>query len=126
MTWLGTFTGLSGASAVALGAFGAHALKDKLNAHQTTSWSTATKYQLIHTAVLLFITSVRPLRGANKFAAYAFATGIVLFSGSIYGLCLLPAGHGLRKLLGPATPLGGLSFIAGWLALAYARVPVTL
>lgn len=66
---------------------------------------------------------MHPLAGANLFASCAFATGIVLFSGSIYGLCTLAAGHPLRKVLGPATPFGGLSFMAGWLALAYARLP---
>ncbi|KAI3626499.1 hypothetical protein CBS9595_001860 [Malassezia furfur] len=120
MTFFEVFAGLSGATAVVAGAFGAHALKDKLNPHQAASWSTATQYQLVHSVALLFISSRVPLSGAAYFASAAFATGITLFSGSIYGLCLLNAGSPVRKVLGPTTPLGGLSFIAGWVALAIA------
>lgn len=53
----------------------------------------------------------------------SFATGILLFSGSIYGLCLLPLNSPVRKLLGPITPLGGLSFLLGWGALFWAERP---
>lgn len=80
----------------------------------------------MHSLALLYVASQAPLNGAALLASYAFTTGITLFSGSIYGLCLLPQGHGLRKLLGPTTPLGGLSFIVGWLALAYAKRPARL
>ena len=48
-----------------------------------------------------------------------FSLGCLFFSGSIYGLVLLPKGHALRKVLGPVTPLGGLLFIAGWLSMAW-------
>ena len=88
---------------------------------ENASWATATKYQLVHSVVLLVVSSAAPLSGATLFASYAFTTGIALFSGSIYALCLLPAGHSLRKVLGPTTPMGGLSLIVGWLALAYAK-----
>lgn len=54
-------------------------------------------------------------------ASYAFTTGITLFSGSIYGLCLTNEGNGVRKLLGPATPLGGLALIVAWIALAVGK-----
>lgn len=77
----------------------------------------------MHTIALLLISSHKPLAGASLFASYAFTTGITLFSGSIYGLCLLEQGNPLRKFLGPTTPLGGLSFIAGWVALAIAKYP---
>ena len=50
-------------------------------------------------------------------APKAFAAGTLMFSGSIYALVLLPEAHGLRKLMGPTTPLGGLTLMAGWLAL---------
>ncbi|WFD33360.1 hypothetical protein MCUN1_000173 [Malassezia cuniculi] len=123
MSWFPSIAALSGATSVVLGAFGAHALKDKLNPHQAASWSTAVQYQLVHSIALLFVTSTAPLTGANLVASYAFTTGITLFSGSIYGLCLAPAGASVRKILGPTTPLGGIAFIVGWLALAYARRP---
>ncbi|WFD05330.1 hypothetical protein MVES1_000660 [Malassezia vespertilionis] len=103
MTWFQSFAGLSGASAVICG--------------------TATQYQLVHSIALLYVSSHVPLNGAALVASYAFATGMTLFSGSIYALCLLPQGHGARKVLGPSTPIGGLCMIAGWLALAYARRP---
>lgn len=92
----------------------------RTNIAEAASWSTATQYQLVHSVALLFISSRVPLSGAAYFASAAFATGITLFSGSIYGLCLLNAGSPVRKVLGPTTPLGGLSFIAGWVALAIA------
>ncbi|WFD29163.1 hypothetical protein MSPP1_000168 [Malassezia sp. CBS 17886] len=127
MTWFTSIAALSGATSVIFGAFGAHALKDKVSPHQAASWSTATHYQLAHSIVLLYAsTSGVPLTGATLFASYAFTTGITLFSGSIYALCLLPAGHPARKGLGPVTPLGGLSLIIGWLALAYAKRPTAL
>lgn len=90
---------------------------------EAASWGTAVQYQLVHSLALLFVSTTGPLTGANLVASYAFATGITLFSGSIYGLCLAPPGASVRKLLGPTTPLGGLAFIVGWLALAYARRP---
>ncbi|PWN44201.1 DUF423-domain-containing protein, partial [Ceraceosorus guamensis] len=104
------------------GAFGAHALRPHLNAHQQASWQTATIYHLVHSAALL-ITTTLPIApsAALTTSAWSFATGITLFSGSIYGLCLTKEGHPSRKILGPATPLGGLAFIAGWVALAVAQ-----
>lgn len=90
---------------------------------EAASWSTAVHYQFVHSLALLYVSSQAPLTGASLLASYAFTTGITLFSGSIYALCTLPAGHGARKLFGPVTPLGGLSFIVGWLALAYAKRP---
>ncbi|PWN93278.1 DUF423-domain-containing protein [Acaromyces ingoldii] len=120
-----TFACLSGATSVAFGAFGAHALKGKLSAHQASSWTTATSYQLTHSIALLYVASqIAPSISNSRpltVAAYAFTAGITLFSGSIYGLCLTNEGSPIRKLLGPATPLGGLALIAGWVALALAK-----
>ncbi|SPC64905.1 related to UPF0382 membrane protein C1782.12c [Ustilago sp. UG-2017b] len=119
---LASFAGISGAMGVGLGAIGAHAIKNKLNAHQMGAWNTATQYQLLHSLALLYTVSL-PKTGPVVAASYAFATGITSFSGSIYGLCLTKPQNSIRKMLGLITPLGGLSFIAGWLFLAYAKRP---
>lgn len=81
------------------------------------------QYQLVHSVALLVTASTAPVTGANFLAVHGFVLGIILFCGSIYGLCLVPAGASVRKILGPTTPIGGLLFIGGWLALAYARRP---
>jgi uncharacterized membrane protein YgdD (TMEM256/DUF423 family) len=95
--------GLFGFSGVALGAFGAHALKDTLAAHGTTAtWQTAVLYHLIHAVALLAF-------AGGRWAGRCWIAGIVLFSGSLYALAL-----GGPKLLGPVTPLGGLAFLSGW------------
>ena len=104
---------LLGATAVVLGAFGAHALRARLDASQLATWSTAVEYHLVHAAVLLALA----LYGASGSRAVGlpaalFSAGIVLFSGSLYALVL-----GGPRWLGPVTPLGGLCLIGGWLAL---------
>jgi uncharacterized membrane protein YgdD (TMEM256/DUF423 family) len=95
-------------------------MKGRLSAHQLGSWQTATSYQLIHSVALL-VASTQPAGQAVSVANYAFTAGITLFSGSIYGLCLTAEGNGLRKALGPATPIGGFALIAAWIALAVSR-----
>jgi uncharacterized membrane protein YgdD (TMEM256/DUF423 family) len=77
---------------------------------------------MIHSLALL-VSATQPATQAVTVANYAFATGITLFSGSIYGLCLTSAdsGNAFRKVLGPATPFGGMALIAGWVALAASR-----
>ncbi|KAK0534947.1 hypothetical protein OC842_002490, partial [Tilletia horrida] len=103
-------------------AFGSHALKSKLNAHQLSSWQTAVSYQLLHSVALLYVSGLKGGgAGGASFAAAAFSSGITLFSGSIYALCLTSDGNPLRKIAGPLTPLGGLALIAGWAALAIRR-----
>lgn len=91
-----------------------------MSAYQLGSWQTATTYQLIHSVALL-VSATQPTGQAVTVANYAFSTGITLFSGSIYGLCLTSEGNAFRKLLGPATPVGGLALIAGWIALAVSK-----
>lgn len=106
------------AVAVALGAFGAHGLKDKLDAYSLGIWEKAVFYQLVHALGML----VLPLfaragalseSGATRVGLIFFA-GIFLFSGSLYLLALTGA-----HLLGAVTPFGGLCFIGGWLYLAW-------
>jgi uncharacterized membrane protein YgdD (TMEM256/DUF423 family) len=101
---------------VALGAFGAHALKGTLEANQTTEvWKTAVLYHFIHALALLLLAALPAL---SRAAASLFVAGIVLFSGSLYLLALTNA-----KWLGVVTPLGGLCFLAGWVWLAF-RPPI--
>jgi uncharacterized membrane protein YgdD (TMEM256/DUF423 family) len=95
---------------VALGAFGAHALKRTLEANDTTEvWKTAVLYHFIHALALLVLAA---LPTVSRTAASLFVAGIVLFSGSLYLLALTNV-----KLLGAITPLGGLCFLAGWVCL---------
>ncbi|KAI8921439.1 hypothetical protein DFJ77DRAFT_545945 [Powellomyces hirtus] len=117
---------LSGFSAVALGAFGAHALAPRLShlpvAESTkllSNWRTAATYHLIHSLALLYVSDRAEMRpgGKTDLAGYLFAVGNVLFSGSIYALVLDQRRSLPRKVLGPATPVGGLCYLAGWIAL---------
>jgi uncharacterized membrane protein YgdD (TMEM256/DUF423 family) len=98
---------LAGLLAVALGAFGAHGLKDILTRHGTTAtWETAVFYHFIH-AVMLFVLA---WRGAVPLVPwFAFLTGILIFSGTLYLLALTN-----QRWLGAITPIGGVSFLAGW------------
>lgn len=102
-----------GALGVALGAFGAHALKARLEPTQLASWNTAVDYHLLHAVVLLALGLFSTATGRSvQLPGALFSAGIVLFSGSIYLLVLTQ-----QRWLGPVTPLGGLCLIAGWLAL---------
>ena len=107
-----------GALAVALGAFGAHGLKDLLARNSTAGiWEKAVFYHFIH-AIMLFILAGRaPLRTGPWLS---FFIGILLFSGSLY----LMAVSNLRWL-GAITPFGGVSFIVGWVWLAICLSPPT-
>ena len=96
--------------AVALGAFGAHALRGILQANATTEvWKTAVLYQFVHGIALLVLAT---LPVASRAAAGLFVAGIAIFSGSLYLLALTN-----MKWLGHITPLGGLCFLGGWLLL---------
>jgi len=105
-----------GLLAVALGAFGAHSLKDLLIQNQTISiWEKAVLYHFVH-AVMLFVLAHRnPLPSGPWFC---FLAGILIFSGSLY---LLAATN--YRLLGAVTPIGGASFLAGWIWLACCGLP---
>lgn len=107
-----------GALSVAGGAFGAHALKGQLTEAALGSFETGIRYQMYHALALLAVALLAkqfPESGLLLAAGWCFVAGIVLFSGSLYGLSL--AGI---KALGPVTPLGGVAFIAGWVCLAIA------
>lgn len=116
------FAGVFGALGVAAGAFGAHALRDRLGAELMSTWETAVLYHLLHAvALLLLAVGVdRADAGHSWFAAagWLWVAGIILFSGSLYALSL-----GGPRLLGPITPIGGVAFVFGWscLVVAWAR-----
>lgn len=96
---------------VALGAFGAHGLKDILaNFNTTTIWQTAVLYNLIHAVAALWAAERNPL------VVWLWAAGVVIFSGSLYILAVTNI-----KWLGAITPIGGLLFLAGWLLLIVRR-----
>jgi uncharacterized membrane protein YgdD (TMEM256/DUF423 family) len=100
-----------GAAAVALGAFGAHALKDLLSSNGTAAtWQTAVFYHFIH-AVMLFVLASRSRLLAGPWIS--FLVGIILFSGSLYLLAVTNL-----RWLGAITPFGGICFIVGWIWLA--------
>lgn len=105
-----------GATAVAMGAFGAHGLKKRISDPQKlASWATAAHYQLVHSGAVMLAASVGT---GNPIAAGLFTAGMTMFSGSIYALILDPERF---KFLGPVTPIGGVCLIAGWAALGFAR-----
>jgi uncharacterized membrane protein YgdD (TMEM256/DUF423 family) len=106
--------GILGFTAVTLGAFGAHALKERLGTY-LPAWQTAVLYHLVHAvAVLALALYARATQQNVNVPAALFTAGIVLFSGSLYALSLT----GL-KVFGPITPVGGLCFLAGWAMLAW-------
>lgn len=101
--------------AVLLGAFGAHALKDGLPDKLMQAWQTGVQYHFYHALGLILIgllLLVLPVSPLVKTAGWIMLTGIVLFSGSLYLLCLFQI-----KWLGPVTPLGGAAFIIAWILL---------
>jgi len=107
---------LCAALGVAAGAFGAHMLKSLLDPPMLAVYETAARYQMYHAfGIVLTGFAVHITRDARAAAAgWMFLAGILLFSGSLYGVALF----GVRWL-GAVTPLGGIAFIAGWLFLAW-------
>ena len=109
------------ALAVGLGAFGAHALRERLDAYSLSVWERAVFYHFIHAIGLLIVPMLSKLRLVDAVhagrAAWLLLAGIVLFSGSLYTLALT----GILTL-GAVTPLGGISFIAAWVLLTFAAV----
>ena len=110
--------GLAGFTAVAMGAFGAHALRDHLTPEGTAVFHTGSLYHLVH-AVALFGAALLAREDASArlalWAGYLFAIGIVIFSGSLYVLAISG-----QKWLGAITPIGGVAFLAGWVLVAVA------
>lgn len=114
---------LSGVIAVCFGAFGAHALKEKLTASGLfDTYQTAVSYQFYHTLALLAIgiLSLKYPSAWINYAGISMSAGILIFSGSLYLLCFTG-----MKWLGAITPIGGIAFIVGWLLLFVAAVKLT-
>jgi uncharacterized membrane protein YgdD (TMEM256/DUF423 family) len=111
---LGCFFGMLG---VAAGAFGAHALRERLPDNMLAIFETGVRYQMYHALALLAVALLltRVPSSAGVAAGWLFTAGIVIFSGSLYVLVL----SGVRWL-GAITPLGGVAFLVGWLLLAWA------
>ena len=116
--WL-VIAAVNGFLAVAVGAFGAHALQHRLDAHGLQVFETGARYQMYH--ALAIGLAAFAIRGdaamPATMAAALFLAGIVLFSGSLYLLALTGT-----RAWGAATPFGGLGFLLGWAALAWAGV----
>lgn len=102
--------------AVAAGAFGAHALRSRLEPRDLEIFETAVRYQMYH-AFALFVAAALIVRGVPHAGngAWAFIAGITLFSGSLYLMVFTGA-----RWLGAVTPLGGVAFLAGWTLIALA------
>ena len=116
---------VNAAIAVMFGAFGAHALKEKLSEKYLAIWETAVQYQMFHALGLVLIgilmssSLLGPLTQLN-WAGYLLLAGIIIFSGSLYILSLSGIG-----ILGAITPIGGVAFIAGWIMLILAATKFT-
>lgn len=111
---------INGFLAVAFGAFGAHALKEKLSEKYLAIWETAVQYQMFHALALIAIGILMsskilgPVSSLNT-AGYLILAGIILFSGSLYVLSLTGIG-----ILGAITPIGGVAFLVGWIMIIVA------
>jgi uncharacterized membrane protein YgdD (TMEM256/DUF423 family) len=105
-----------GGLAVAIGAFGAHALKQFLvDAGREDTFQLAVRYQFYHALALLAtgLTMTQSSGKALRYSSLSFVLGVIIFSGSLYGLCFTGV-----PMLGAITPLGGVFFILGWALLA--------
>lgn len=112
-----TLSGVFGFLSVALGAFAAHALKDRLDAYHLSVFKTGVEYQFFHTFAIALVGFLL-FRGESSLlrsSGYAFTVGILIFSGSLYLLAFSG-----QRWLGAITPIGGLSFLIGWALLALA------
>lgn len=109
--------GINGFLAVALGAFAAHGLQERLEASLLATFQTGVQYHMYHALALLgvgLLSQQFPGAGIVRSSGWLFLAGIVLFSGSLYILAL----SGVRWL-GAITPLGGVAFLAGWACLCW-------
>lgn len=108
--------------AVALGAFAAHALRDRVAPDKLAVFQTGVQYQMYHGLALLAVGVLAAMKGAPPlllWAGWLFTVGIVLFSGSLYALT------GSRtRAIGIITPFGGLAFLAGWVAFIVAALHI--
>ena len=113
---LGSILGFLG---VVTGAFGAHAIRERVSAERLDNWKTAADYQLWHAlaAIASGLIAVRWASGAAAAAGWCFVAGVIVFSGSLYALALTD-----RRKLGAVTPFGGVLFLVGWAFLVVAAI----
>jgi uncharacterized membrane protein YgdD (TMEM256/DUF423 family) len=104
---------------VAAGAFGAHAVRDRITPERLDNWKTAADYQLWHAlaTILAGLAATRWQSGPAAAAGWCFVAGTVVFSGSLYALALTD-----RRTLGAITPIGGVLFLVGWALLVVAAI----
>lgn len=107
-----------GALGIILGAFGAHALKKIFSEDQLKNFETGVKYQMYHALLLVVLGfNIQLITQYQNLIYYALTWGILLFSFSIYGLCISSTLNKKLKFLGPITPIGGLLLLLGWILL---------
>lgn len=107
--------GILGLLSVVIGAFAAHGLKPLISAESITTFETGVRYQMYHALVLLFVGSTNLIASNKKSIIYYFVlAGVILFSGSIYGLATNVLTDFDFKTIGFVTPIGGLLMIIGW------------
>lgn len=110
---------------IAIGAFGAHGLKNSVDSASLATFETGVRYQMYHVLALLVIGFATAIPEATrKWVFLFFIFGIIFFSGSIYLLALKSVLPFSVSFLGPVTPIGGLLFIIGWLRLGYGVLKV--
>ena len=114
-TWM-SVGALSGAITVALGAFGAHALKDSVTPEDLAIWETGVHYQGLHALALVLYGLAQQVKPKSCIAGPCFLAGSVIFSGTLYAMTL-----GAPRWFGAITPIGGVLLIVGWIALAVSR-----
>ena len=114
-----SISAILGLVGVALGAFGAHGLKERLSADMMSVYQTGSHYHLIHVLALLGIGILARQMDvtAIKVAGISMIFGILVFSGSLYALAISEV-----RILGAITPIGGVGFMVGWAALALAAI----
>lgn len=106
-----------GGLSVAIGAFGAHGLRDRVDAALLANFETGARYHMYHALALIAVAWAAqrwPTSSLPMIAGWLFVAGIVLFSGSLYAMALTG-----QRWLGAVTPFGGVAFIVAWALLAY-------
>ncbi len=110
---------LLGFFGVVAGAFGGHAIRERVTPERLDNWKTAADYQLWHALATIAsgLIAVRWASGSAAAAGWCFVAGVVVFSGSLYALALTD-----RRKLGAITPIGGVLFLVGWALLVVAAI----
>jgi uncharacterized membrane protein YgdD (TMEM256/DUF423 family) len=120
--WLVSAT-IFGFLSVALGAFGAHSLKNVLDEYGKAIYEKAVVYQMFHAIALLAVGLLQHVAKTTSFsfAGWGFFTGVVLFSGSLYLLAITG-----MKWLGAITPIGGVAFLFGWICFSFSIIKANI